>query len=275
MVVENGERWWQIDWEGIDPSTGKRWKPSWEPTRHVSSDLRMEYLNGVSESRARTIDIKIDSAPLENLIPFKISGVVMGDASIAATAQLEGATAFGHVHIIPLPELSLTAVSSHVLETLRKRFPEAMYHSQYKLKSRVTVQELHFDNPADIAELCDFERFQAKAGYKSLRFQVGRKSNQDAAMVGWMCFRIFDNRALLGLVSAQVEVHTVWINGLYGTCVGPHLIRGKLKEDAYFTKVVELAKALMPRTHPLVQKGWDKLPVGSDTLPNHIAVPDH
>ncbi|KAF2096293.1 hypothetical protein NA57DRAFT_79059 [Rhizodiscina lignyota] len=42
-ILEEGSRGFLIDWAGIDPATGKAWKPTWEPKSHANAALKKEW----------------------------------------------------------------------------------------------------------------------------------------------------------------------------------------------------------------------------------------
>ncbi|KAH7016616.1 hypothetical protein B0J12DRAFT_546946, partial [Macrophomina phaseolina] len=38
-ILDESARHYRIDWEGVDPATGKRWAPTWEPKRNANAAL--------------------------------------------------------------------------------------------------------------------------------------------------------------------------------------------------------------------------------------------
>ena len=114
-----------------------------------------------------------------------------------------------------------------------------------------------------------FEAFVPKnTGVNSMRYKLGRKSNTNASIVGYVAFRVIDNKRHTGTVSFTVEFHTCMINGSTGQVQPPHLsAKEHLKDSEAVTNVIEYAKSIIPRNHVLCSKGaWHTLARGKHVL---------
>jgi hypothetical protein len=86
-----------------------------------------------------------------------------------------------------------------------------------------------------------------------------------------MSFKVMTTRAS-GIVKSVMQFNTCHGNGMYGTLTPPHMLRGMLKEEKHNAAVIEYVKKYLPAAHPLVQKGFKRLPRGVDTVAAQVAV---
>ena len=86
-----------------------------------------------------------------------------------------------------------------------------------------------------------------------------------------MSFKVMTTRAS-GIVKSVMQFNTCHGNGMYGTLTPPHMLRGMLKEEKHKAAVIEYVKKYLPAAHPLVQKGFKRLPRGVDTVAREVAV---
>ncbi|KAL1503818.1 hypothetical protein AB1Y20_016003 [Prymnesium parvum] len=261
LKVQNGARFWLVGWDGSD-SGGQPWPDSWEPTANVSKDLIDDFLiNRREEVSSR---IPVDIRPLRTLVQRSVAAAVMKDKN----------SAFGRVHEINLDALSLRDLALYYIHSIGEQY-QVPIKEQYNPKDKITIVEVRLKDPTQIGDFCSFENFlPTNVGKKSLRFKMGRKSNADAAIVAVIMLRCFDNKRVPGCVTFQVEFHTCHINGTFGTFTTPHLSKGLLKDKAFLDGVVGYARAQMPHSHPLMQKGWGELPSHVHSLPINVAIPD-
>jgi len=87
-----------------------------------------------------------------------------------------------------------------------------------------------------------------------------------------MSFKVIGNRGA-HLVTTQLTFVTCWINGMNGTMTTAPQIRGMMRNQKHFNRVLAYAKQHLPSAHALAEKGWNSLPNGVHTLPSHVAMP--
>ena len=101
---------------------------------------------------------------------------------------------------------------------------------------------------------------------EALRFDMGRKHNFDFMLVAMpMAFKMILNREN-DLATTTLEFPTVHGNGMFGTMTPAPMLRGMLKEEKHFNTAVRYVKKFLPAAHPLVVKGWKRLPAGAHSL---------
>ena len=113
----------------------------------------------------------------------------------------------------------------------------------YNPKDKTTLRELRISDPRAVGRYCSFESFMGKkGGVGSLRFKLGRKSNEDLVVVAPLKMRYIDNKHTPGCVTFEVEFDTSKINGKTGSFTPPHEVTGLLKRADYCNSVVAYAR---------------------------------
>ena len=261
MRGENGFREWLVGWAGED-AAGNGWDDSWEPTSHVSPDLREAFL---SSQKARTKrQITIDPAPLDAMVP----------TSLALSVQHGAKESFGLAFETPIHALTHADLAEYVLSSAEERFGITRI-VQYVPKSKETITEVRITAPEQIGTFCAFEKYiKSGAGLKSLVFRGSRRTATDMLIVGYVVLRTRDNKRGEGVLRFEVEHQTCYINGDTGNIVGPHLADPSehLMLTENIEKVIAYARTIIPPVHPLVGAGWTSLPPNVYTVPTPVSM---
>ena len=259
MEVDScGRRWWLVAWDGVDKD-GNPWADSWQLTKDVREPLRSDFLDKKKQRVARLI--QVDVQPTDLLVQRAMSDNLMKQVTAS----------FGHVFETEIPALSLHDVAIHYLQSVAARFGLEV-HKQYNPTDKSTTYAVTLADQEQIGSFCSFEKVAPTGtAVASLRFKLGRASNEDATIVGALQLRAeADVKRTPGLVKFMAEYHEAWINGATGNIVGPHLSADSdspLKDEKTMRDVITYARRRMPDTHRLMAKGWAALPPHVFELP--------
>ena len=257
-VDDRGRRWWLIAWDGVD-SDGNPWDDSWQLSKDVGESLRSEFLNQKKQRVARIVHV--DVQPTDLLVQRTMSENLMKQVTAS----------FGHVFETEIPALSLHDVAMYYLQSVAARFGLEV-QKQYNPTDKSTTYAVTLADQEQIGSFCSFEKVAPKgSAVASLRYKLGRASNEDATIVGAVQLRAeADVKRTPGLVKFVAEYHEAWINGATGNIVGPHLSEhsdSPLKDEKTMRELITYARRRMPDTHRLMAAGWAALPPHVFELP--------
>lgn len=269
----------QVVWQG-GPSRGVRWPDTWEPEKNITDDAREEYMTNI-----RLVDSKVVSVDIAPLV--QLSRKNLAQAVAAAKTQCRPRVVSG----FELPGLVLVDLAEAFLEVVRNPWQLARYMGAHeddsepdrellpvltsKDKQGVITKEVQYKKIEHVAAFLAFESFLgAHEGVGCLRYDIGRKSNEDYMVVAVpMVFKVSIDIRVKGTAATVVDYVTCHGNGKFGTLTPAGMTKGMMKEPKHFNRVLAYVKSKLPDAHGLAAKGWRELPAGSHTLPKHIAVP--
>ena len=268
-VGTDGELEYLIKWKDIDPDTGKKYEPSYQPDADVSDDLIDSYLKAHAAMNKRMVRVDILPA-VENM-----------RRTAAQAVAIDKTRAEPLVHHVPCPVVSLEPLALAVLKLLAERGGtrstplEIQEGASDKYCEKTLV--VTYTNMTQVAAFCNFEHFiGADKAVGALRFDIGRTSNFEISCVAFpLRFQVSYNKHTPGLVTFEIVFPTVRFNGAYGTPEHPQLNESHVlrKEPAALGRVVHYVKTNLPKCHPLVGKGWTALPATRWELDDDAAVP--
>jgi len=263
-----------VEWAA---SKNKKWENSVEPESGISKSLIKSYFAG--KQLLLSQNVLVDIGPL----------VKQTRKKVATTVALAKTQARPRLHVVPLEAFTHSALAFQLLEMARKpsNLVGMLGSSEDDVRSErrlpliytkdeddgVEVYQVNYEKMADIGNFCAFQSFLGlETGIEALRFDMGRKHNNDFMLVAMpMAFKVVLNRDD-DLATTTLEFPTVHGNGMFGTITPAPMLRGMLKEEKHFNTAVRYVKKFLPAAHPLVVKGWKRLPA-AHSLSKKQAVP--
>ena len=254
-----------VPWVDIDPATGQKYAPTWEPEAYVTPDMVTAYRKKAFSIKPVFTDGPIDITPLL----FKVLKAIARAVTLGRTACR------AHIHAIALDALSLWDLAVPLLNMLAA----AVSTKDVKVTVEWTVQKgaatmtLKLKKMEQISYVTNFQEFiDVRKATGALNYDIGRDSNVDCIVVApEMLFTVSQDMVQQGACSGKVQFPTAKVNGIYGTIDYPMMSKGMLKKQATRNAVLAYVKATLPDAHPLVRKGWRELPAGVATLSHEAA----
>ena len=106
--VKAGVTEFLMPWTDIDPNTGKKYEPTWEPEENVTPDMVQAYRKKAFALKPHFTDGPVDISPLL----WKVRSTIARAVTLGRTACR------AHIHAIPLDALSLWALAVPFLNML-------------------------------------------------------------------------------------------------------------------------------------------------------------
>ena len=268
------ERQYKVEWAGSDQH-GNPWADSWQCECDVG-----DYHVNMYTRRLLCVESKLVSVNLQPVV-YAVR------KSVAHAVVLAKTKCKPRVHFVPIEVLSLEALGMAFLEMVqhpgmlnlsKKKSARTLPIQMTKGSDGFTMYSVTYSNMEDISAFTQFEHFLSpNAGKGALRYNVGRKSNQDLMVVGMpLEFSFTRSKSVKGMGSFVISFPTAHINGKFGTLQPPpfsNKSKAPLKDQKFKELLADYCKETIPDTHELVRKGWRELPRSRTSLPAHVAVP--
>jgi hypothetical protein len=150
MKTVHGARLWKVMWAGYDDDE-EPWDPTWEPTKHVSLDLREAYLSDKKEGVQRAI--MVDPRPLDAAVR----------CAIALSVQRGAQDTFGVKMVTPIGALSLVDLAEYFLASVERRFNVTRQEKVTAPGESCVEVRLHVQR--DVGEFCEHELHENTGAY--------------------------------------------------------------------------------------------------------------
>lgn len=205
--------------------------------------------------RTLTIDVR----PLDRLVQQTIYEAV-------AAVINENNSGFGSFSKVPIGALTLGDLARYYLKLVADRY-DLQVRTAFNPKSGIETMAVKLRDPEIVGDFCSFDSLLGYSqGVQSLRHKIGRKSNDDCVIVGYILLTFTDAAHTKGCVAFKAEFETAFINGYDGNMVGPHLHDGHLKKTSNMEALRVYARSILPSAHPLAIEGWTQLPANQHAL---------
>lgn len=272
---EGEDRLYEVEWDGVDPTTGQAWPNWWVPGEDLTPDVLAKY----EERRGMGVPsvlVSVDVAIVFKLLRRSIAHALMFGA--VKNSGIDGVKSRNRprVHRVHVNLAQLEPVALGLLDVARKHGGPALKLTSGNVDAFDAWWQLTLKELPRIAAFCEFQSFlEVGRAVDNVRLVGTSKHSGDMVAIGQpIVFTVKRVAHTPGVVDSYVEFPTVHFNGATGQPTYPHMGSGMLTARSERAKLIRHVRDRLPKKHQLREKGWCALPDAVSALAIEMAVPD-